>query len=85
MIFASSAVASTGAVMRASPAFGVFDVSSVLIGGKLHALQQVVIGCPYPAFADGKPGEAVIDPPRLVAVGVAVHPCLDRVAVLRAE
>lgn len=29
----TSAVASTGAVMRASPAFGVFEVSSVLIAG----------------------------------------------------
>ena len=62
---------------------GVLDVSSVEICGKLDVFQQVMVGCPYPAFADAKPGEAVINLAGLVTVGIAVHPCLDRVAVLR--
>jgi len=51
--------------------------------GKLHRLQQVMIGCPYPPFANRQLGKAVIDLFSLLAVGVAVYPCLDRVAVLR--
>jgi hypothetical protein len=46
--------------------------------------EQIVIGRPYPAFAYGERGKALINLAGLVAVGVTVHPCLNGVAVLRA-
>jgi hypothetical protein len=41
LILPISVAARTGAVIRASPAFGVFDVSSVVIGGNFTRLSKL--------------------------------------------
>jgi hypothetical protein len=66
--------------MRVSPAVGSW--MCVTDFGKFDVYQQVMIGRPYPAFADAELGQTVINFAGLVAVGVAVDPCLDGVAVL---
>jgi hypothetical protein len=79
--FEMSAAASTGTAIDVSPAFGVFDVSSVAIGGNVTRLSKSCSGAqiPNPAFANAQLGEPVVHITRLVAIGVAVHPGLDRV------
>ncbi len=44
-----------------------------------------MIGRPYPAFTHPQMSEAVVDVPRLIAIGVAVNPGLDRIPVLGAR
>jgi hypothetical protein len=67
---------------RSVPALGVFDVSSVLIGGNLTRLSKSRSG----AISSLRRREAARGCRKcraLVAVGAAVDPCLDGVAVSR--
>ena len=70
--------------MPVSPAFGVLDVSRVAIAGNFTRLSKSWSGAQIRSVTDAKLGQAVVNRAGLVAVGVAVDPGLDRIAVLQA-
>jgi hypothetical protein len=60
-------------------------LAAIDVSPRAPVLPKPQLGRLYPAFANAKLGKTVINFSGLVAVGVAVHPCLNRVAVLGAS